>query len=269
MTSENRRINHPENQEINLPGKSDLVIVLVVILGMLLSADALVASWAGKASSLLVEAALLIFVVIYVILRQFPLKPLLRWYSVSRTTYPSVFSISAGLAILLDECDRLVAIIIPMPPEQVESLQNALSSTGSVQYALVFAGIVLITPFAEETIFRGFVQRTFEISHDITRAVLLTALVFAAVHLQPWWLIQLVILSMFLGYMAWKSGSIIPGAIAHALNNFWALFIINNPPERFNELYNWHGHVNPLWIIVALLATYYGYVRFNRCFTEP
>jgi membrane protease YdiL (CAAX protease family) len=103
----------------------------------------------------------------------------------------------------------------------------------------------------EEMLFRGFLQNSLEQYGDVTRAILWTALLFATFHMNPWWLAQIVLLGVILGVLAWKSDSIIPGAIVHAINNGLSVVIINTDESRL-EILVWRGHVHPFLVLAAL-----------------
>jgi len=112
-------------------------------------------------------------------------------------------------------------------------------------------------------LFRGFLRNALEEKMDITRAVLATAFIFSLFHINPWWLVQIVLLGVILGVMAWKSNSIFPSAMVHAINNAIAL-IAANLFEGQMAFLSWKGHVNPLLLIAAIAGLYIGMVLFYR-----
>ena len=93
-------------------------------------------------------------------------------------------------------------------------------------YLFLFLAVVIIAPIGEEILFRGFLQRFLE-KHwkDITKAVLVTSLFFALIHFNPYWTIQIYILGIFLGYLSWKTKSVIPSILLHGLNNGTAFIL--------------------------------------------
>ncbi len=128
-------------------------------------------------------------------------------------------------------------------------------ATGWEAFLLVL-GLGLAAPIAEESLFRGVIQQTLEARTDVTRGVLLTSLIFASLHLQYWWLIQLLLMAVILGYLAWRWDSIIPAVMIHAANNLWSFWITLLPEEELSRFYLWKGQLHPaLWAAgIALVA---------------
>jgi membrane protease YdiL (CAAX protease family) len=81
--------------------------------------------------------------------------------------------------------------------------------------------------------------------------------------MNPWTATQILLLGSIFGLMAWKSNSIWPSAIAHAINNGLAVIFIHIPQDKA-AWYSWHGHVNPLLILAAIAGLYFGFKCFFR-----
>jgi uncharacterized protein len=90
--------------------------------------------------------------------------------------------------------------------------------------ALAFLGVAVAGPIAEELYFRGLLQGALAPAGQVT-AVAVTAIVFAAVHFVPAAIPVLVVYGVLLGALRAHTGSIVPGAIAHALNNAVAIVV--------------------------------------------
>ena len=58
---------------------------------------------------------------------------------------------------------------------------------------------------------------------DVTRAILITALLFSMIHMNPYWFAQIYILGVLLGFIAWKTKSVIPALVLHGMNNAMAM----------------------------------------------
>ena len=177
----------------------------------------------------------------------------------------SIFSIvvlSLGTIILSDEIDRLIGMVFPRP-DYIEKLAELFQFDTPLYALLLIFATVLIAPFSEEILFRGFLQQFLE-NHwkDATRAVLITSLFFAAVHMNPGWIIQIYLLGIILGYLSWKTGSVFPGLILHSLNNGLAL-IIQNVQVPWINYYTWKNHVSPLFLLLALFLFFRGYKTIN------
>ena len=98
---------------------------------------------------------------------------------------------------------------------------------------------------------------------DVTRANLITALLFSMIHMNPYWFAQIYILGVILGFIAWKTQSVLPALILHGMNNAMAMLFAFVDLEK-NNLYIWNGHVAPWIILFAIYASYYGFKGINR-----
>ena len=105
-------------------------------------------------------------------------------------------------------------------------LNNLLQPESVLGFILLFTAVAIIAPIGEEILFRGFLQQYLEkYWKDITKSILLIALFFAIIHLNPFWFVQIYILGIVLGFLAWRTNSIIPSLILHSLNNTAALIL--------------------------------------------
>ena len=195
-------------------------------------------------------------------LRNEPIAKRLRLNPVSNKIILSSISFAFGLTVLSDELDRIIQIFFPQP-DYILDLNIALRPESAIGFILLFFAIVIIAPVGEELLFRGFLQQFLE-NHwtDVTRAILVTSLFFAIIHMNSYWLIQIYILGIFLGYLCWRTGSVIPSLILHSINNGTAL-IFSFTELNLNNIYLWHDHVAP-WIIILSIGLFtYGLKEIN------
>lgn len=78
---------------------------------------------------------------------------------------------------------------------------------------------VFVAPFCEETYFRSFVFMGFLRAMPLIWAIILSALVFGVAHADPGSFAVLVIIGLALAFLRWRTSSIWPGMVLHALNN--------------------------------------------------
>ena len=96
----------------------------------------------------------------------------------------------------------------------------------SVYEGILIVFVVAIVPaLSEEAMFRGLVQRSFEMKMKPFYAALITAIFFGVNHFNPYGLIPLILLGLYFGFAAYMSGSIIVPIILHFLNNFTAVML--------------------------------------------
>lgn len=87
----------------------------------------------------------------------------------------------------------------------------------------------LMPAVAEELLFRGLVQRSFEQWLRPAFAILLSAFLFAALHLRPVTFIPLLFLGLFLGYLVRRTGSVQPAILGHLIFNASAILALYEP----------------------------------------
>ena len=183
-----------------------------------------------------------------------------------------LLSIAIGIGILapIDELDRILRQILPMPEEFIElekGFSKSLKVTTGYNFAVLFFSGTVLASVAEEMLFRGFLQGILENSTDITRAVLVTSFLFAVVHLWPWMMVQILIVGVLLGVMVWKSNSIIPAIIVHFIFNSASLLIVNFRLKAPGWLV-WKEHVSPVILIFSMILVYYSFKLFYNIYVK-
>ena len=209
------------------------------------------------------QSFMLIPLISFLISKKEPLIKRLRINPVSSETIKLTTMFSIGLIILSDEFDRLIQVFIPSP-NYIVDLNNLLQPESVFGYILLIIAIAIIAPIGEELLFRGFLQQFLE-QHwkDITKAILITSLFFSIIHMNPYWFIQIYILGIMLGFLSWKTNSIFPPLILHALNNGTALLFSFLEPEK-SSWYLWNNHVAPWVLLLAIVLVYTGFVGLNK-----
>ena len=195
--------------------------------------------------------------------RQQPIFKQLRLNPISKETLVFSIMLSLGVIILSDELDRIIQSFFPAP-DYIVDLNGLLRPDTLLGFILLFIAVAIIAPIGEELLFRGFLQQALEKHwHDVTRAILITALLFSMIHMNPYWFVQIYILGVLLGFIAWKSKSVIPALVLHGMNNAMAMLFAFVDLEK-NNFYIWAGHVTPWVILFAIFSSYYGFKGINQ-----
>ncbi|MGN1376197.1 MAG: lysostaphin resistance A-like protein, partial [Prevotella sp.] len=102
--------------------------------------------------------------------------------------------------------------------------------------------ICLFAPLVEEIVFRGAILRALlERYSNRWIPILISALLFALVHMNPAQMPHAFIVGILLGWLYCRTGSIIPGIIIHFVNNTVSFVIakiyIHQPDISLQELY--------------------------------
>ena len=83
-----------------------------------------------------------------------------------------------------------------------------------------YLAIGLLAPLAEEIVFRGAALRSLLASRlSPLAAIVISALLFAVAHLNPAQMPHAFLVGLLLGWMYWRTGSILPGMAYHWANN--------------------------------------------------
>ena len=193
----------------------------------------------------------------YLNIKQRPILDSLRIKMVSLETIQFSLIFSIGVLIIIDTLDRIIHQIIPTP-DYIIDLSGIMQPDSILGYVFLFLAVVIVAPIGEEVVFRGFLQKFLE-DHwkDITRAVLVTSLFFAMIHFNPFWTIQIYLLGVVLGFLAWKTKSVFPSILLHSINN-GAAYILSIFDDTSLNIYLWNENVSPVFIFLGFYFIYIG-----------
>jgi len=238
-----------------------LMVVWAVLL--IIATEIVAGNHLGKVKILLMEALIIVPALLFTIRRKDSIKKSFRIKTVNYKVLLSSLSIGAGISVLIDELDRLFQIILPYSAEIMRRLTEFMKINSVSDFLILFLAVVVVAPITEEALFRGFLQQRLEAATDVTRGVLLTSLVFGFIHFNPWAFVQIVIIGVFLGVVAQRSGSIAGTVVMHSFNNGLALIFANVKPEQMS----WYlkgGHVTPVVLVCGLALTIAGVKYFYK-----
>lgn len=189
-----------------------------------------------------------------------------------------VVMLGLGLWVIAYEVLKLFSAIGigPIDLERTAELERAKLEFSAIALWVVWFTSALVPAFAEEYFFRGYVLSAFRGRVTRGRAILFSSLIFGLFHVVSGSQLTLerfmptVLLGVFLGFLAVRTGSLWPGVFLHAIHNgllFWL--------TRFSEgeLTQWFGrnneHFSVAWIGASLLLVGAGtmlvfYLTANR-----
>ena len=217
----------------------------------------------SKTALLISEVIIIIPLLTLALVRRYNIGQTLRWRSAPPSSYLPAFIIGLGCGIVFDEFDRIVQFFFPMNEDVLHSLSTLLRGETAVEWIIIASAVVIVAPLAEETLFRGYIQRLFEKKKGVTSGIMTAALLFGLLHFNPWWFVQILILGVFLGVIAWKADSILPAALTHGVYNCFGLVFINSG-EKPLPFYEWGQHVSPLYVGVGALMIYAGFKKLYQ-----
>ncbi len=122
-----------------------------------------------------------------------------------------------GGTIVMSEADNLLRALLP-PPRWLEELFEQLLLGGRGLWASLLL-VAIVAPLTEELLFRGVILRGFLGRYPARRAIVLSALLFGASHLNPWQFVSATVFGLLAGWWLLRTGSLVPCLFGHALNN--------------------------------------------------
>jgi membrane protease YdiL (CAAX protease family) len=131
---------------------------------------------------------------------------------------PALLVASFGGAFVMNG----LASLIPMPQAVRQAFENMTQGNPYI----LFAAVVVAAPITEELFFRGWMLRGFLDNYSRRKAIWLTAIIFAAFHLNPWQGSACLPLGLALGWLVVRTGSIMPGIFVHFVVNFTAIYLL-------------------------------------------
>jgi membrane protease YdiL (CAAX protease family)/ABC-type Na+ efflux pump permease subunit len=149
----------------------------------------------------------------------------------------------------------------------VEATKGQVERVRQVSPVVIAVCLSIVPAICEEWFFRGMLLKSLLKNGKVWKSILISAALFGAFHtlsnsvIAVDRLIPTALIGIMLGYLAYKSNSIIPGIILHALNNAFVVFLAYYQP-RFSELSWFPGEDDPVpmsWVgagfVVALIGT--------------
>lgn len=115
----------------------------------------------------------------------------------------------------------------PADPEWVRLLNEQLPRGGGELLLAAFA-LVVVAPLAEEIVFRALLQRLAGNLWGAVPAVVISSLVFAIAHAEPWFLLGLVGVGVMLAVVWETTRSLQAVWLAHALHNAFSLVMMTS-----------------------------------------
>jgi hypothetical protein len=167
---------------------------------------------------------LFIFVgVTWVLLRSASYEPWSYTGLIAPRLAPSVMGFALGVANFFACVVPIQYVAQSLAPEWLRDMfdvSRVFESQSPAELALMLAGVSIAAPICEELFFRGLFQKGL-LSSSLSRvsAVVVTAVVFSAFHLDPVGFLARVELGVLFGVLRLYTGSLWPSIFAHAANN--------------------------------------------------
>jgi membrane protease YdiL (CAAX protease family) len=145
---------------------------------------------------------------------------------------------------------------LPMP-EAMKDLFAKLSNSDFPTFLM----LVIAAPLCEEWLCRGVIAKGLLRHSTPAKAVLWSALIFALIHGNPWQAVPAFIIGLLLGYVYWKTRSLLPCIFIHFVNNGASFLVIYLLPQAAagattqSLLGSWYA---PVYAAAAVVAASVG-----------
>lgn len=120
-----------------------------------------------------------------------------------------------GVSIVSSEVDNLLWAVLPMPDFVLQAFESMFDGSP----AGAFAALVIVAPLTEELLFRGVMLNTLLRRYSPAVAIGISALAFTILHFNPWQVFSPMLAGLLFGWWCWRTRSLWPGLIGHALLN--------------------------------------------------
>ena len=130
--------------------------------------------------------------------------------------------------ILIFLCAGLTGILMrQIGVQQTQSqMFEGIRGAGPLQFLAFWLAASVVAPICEEAFFRGYVFTALRGRYGRLLAYPLSALLFAVIHFNLPALLPIVVMALGLAFLYDRSGSVVPGIVAHGLNNAVALLLM-------------------------------------------
>ena len=136
---------------------------------------------------------------------------------------PVLFGFLLGVANFFAIVAPIQYISLSLMPESwrnIYDVADIFRGQGPVELAVIVAGVCVAAPLCEEFFFRGLFLKGLNASGGPPlRALIVSAVVFSAFHLDPVGFLARVELGVLFGWLLLRTGSLWPGILAHSANN--------------------------------------------------
>lgn len=195
-----------------------------------------------------------------------PVREIFPFAAVPSDLWLAVSFTAIGWSILGSELVNLISLVLP-PPEWITQVFSELQSSGLTSFLL----LVVIAPVTEELLLRGAILQGFLRRYSVRKAILVSAVMFGALHMNPWQFCPAVVLGIIYGWWCLRTNSLGPALVGHALNNamgFIVLGLLGLEIPGYSEE-QLETSLQPLWLdILGLVIFGAGMLLATRSFAR-
>lgn len=160
-----------------------------------------------------------------------------------------------GAGFLVDELVYLVHSAAPALFDSygLDAFNRIFYSASPVAFAALTAAVVIGPGIGEELFFRGFALRSFLSGLPAWLAVLASAALFGALHMNLLQGFGAFTIGIYLGFVVWKTGSLWVGIASHGINNLLCALFARFDAGGAGHIWN-TGHSAPVLLVSAAVT---------------
>ncbi|NOY09491.1 MAG: CPBP family intramembrane metalloprotease [Spirochaetes bacterium] len=178
-----------------------------------------------------------------------PFKTIFKVKNIYISSLFFMFLAIIGIDILLNEFNNILGIVLPGYSSFSKLLANILFDKNHFLSSLLF--VIAVAPITEELFFRGIILHGFLKNYSKRKAIIVSALLFGLIHLNPVQLLSATVFGIIIGWYYAETGSLITCILFHSFMNSLpyipTLLSGANIQEVTGELTNLPVHQS-LWI---------------------
>jgi membrane protease YdiL (CAAX protease family) len=171
-----------------------------------------------------------------------------KFNNVSLSLWMAIIIFMIGFVIILSELDNIVNYILPMP-ESFKNIFETLMAKQVFVFSVIIMGI--IPGLMEELFFRGIILDGLNRNYSKRKAIIISALLFGIVHLNPWQFYGGFIIGLISAWVCINTNSILLSIYIHFFNNVLYTITVkyreNIPIKGFNSNFATPVEFQPLW----------------------
>lgn len=148
------------------------------------------------------------------------------YYVKSKKVSISLLLFIIGLLLLVIVVIDPLENLLPVPDWFLKIMSKVLSND-----IYSFVSVVILAPIFEELICRGIILDGFLKKYSPRKAILWSSLIFGLMHLNPWQFMGAFVGGLYIGWIYYRTQSIISCMLIHSVNNMIAFLLYNYFPN--------------------------------------
>lgn len=205
-----------------LPGLP-LIFLLVAVVSLLqLPANYLMTAVSKNLGIFVNEIFIIVGIPLAImLLLGFDLPKLLPFKTPKASMWIFAVLLSVPVAMLIDYSAAASEAFLPLPLKYHEFLNELMTYSGGFEFAIKLSLLCILPGICEEIFFRGICQTTLGTRWGTKTAIIVTAVLFAILHGNPWYFHLYFLLGFFLSWVYAASKTLWIPITCHIINNAW------------------------------------------------